>query len=87
MPAFKPKTNKKINVCKKYLTTLDGKHTEFVNEFISDELNVIPRLKIEKRICKNKLENEYLSIEEEMEIRDRIVEINENVCELKRKKK
>ena len=86
MPAFKPKTNKKINVCKKYLTTLDGKHTEFVNEFISDELNVIPKLKIEKKICKNKLENEYLSIEEEMEIRDRIVEINENVCELKRKK-
>ena len=34
MPAFKPKANKPINVCKKYLTTLDGKHTEFVNEFI-----------------------------------------------------
>ena len=33
MPSFKPKANKKIKVCKKYSTTLDGKHKEFVNNF------------------------------------------------------
>jgi hypothetical protein len=86
MPSFKPKTNKKINVCKKYLTTLCGKHTEFVNEFMSDEVNIIPKLKSERLMCKYRLVNDDLSIEEEMEIRDRIIEINENIHELKRKK-
>ena len=87
MPAFKPKANKPINVCKKYLTTLDGKHTEFVNEFISDETDIIPRLKAERQVCKNRLNtNDALTIEQVMEIKDRIVEINENIAELKRKK-
>lgn len=86
MPSFKPKTNKKINVCKKYLTTLGGKHAEFVNEFTANETNVIPALKNERSMCKYRLKNEDLTIEEEMEIRDRIIEINENINELKRKK-
>jgi hypothetical protein len=86
MPAFKTKTNKKINVCKKYLTTLDGKHTEFVNEFMSDETNIIPNLKSEKSICKYRLINEELTIEEEMELSDRIKEINKLIHELKKKK-
>jgi hypothetical protein len=86
MPAFKSKTNKKINVCKKYLTTLDGKHTEFVNEFITDETNTIPNLKTEKLICKYRLANEELTIEEQMELSDRIKEINKLISELKKKK-
>ena len=73
MPAFKTKTNKKINVCKKYLTTLDGKHTEFVNEFMSDETNIIPSLKSERLLCKYRLVNEELTIEEQMELSDRII--------------
>jgi hypothetical protein len=86
MPAFKTKTNKKINVCKKYLTTLDGKHTEFVNEFMSDETNIIPNLKTERSMCKYRLVNEELTIEEEMELSDRIKEINKVIHELKKKK-
>ena len=34
MPSFKPKTAKKIKVCKRYSTTLDGKHKEFIGEII-----------------------------------------------------
>jgi hypothetical protein len=87
MPGFKPKTTKSINVCKKYLTTLDGKHTEFVNEFINDETDVIPQLKSERRMCKNRLQtNDNLTIEQIMEIKDRIIEIGENIRKLKRKK-
>lgn len=86
MPAFKTKTNKKINVCKKYLTTLDGKHTEFVNEFMSDETNIIPNLKAEKLTCKYRLANNELTIEEQLELSDRIKEINKLICELKKKK-
>ena len=33
MPSFKPKATKKIKVCKRYSTTLDGKHKEIMSDF------------------------------------------------------
>jgi hypothetical protein len=87
MPSFKPKANKKIKVCKKYSTTLDGKHKEFINEFNKDDFDTIPKLKEERYNLKNQLEIENnLLIEQKMEIKDRIKEINETIKELKNKK-
>jgi hypothetical protein len=87
MPTFKPKANKKIKVCKKATTTLDGKHKEFINEFTNDEYYYVPKLKEEKHNLKEKLKQETkLNIEEVMEIRDRIKEINENIKSIKNKK-
>ena len=87
MPSFKPKAAKKIKVCKKYTTTLDGKHKEFINEFIKDEIDNIPRLKEERYSLNKQLEIENnLKIEQIMEIKDRIKEINETIKELKKKK-
>jgi hypothetical protein len=87
MPTFKPKANKKIKICKKYSTTLDGKHREFVNEFIKDEFDNIPKLKEERYNLKKQLELEIqLPIEQKMEIKDRIQEINETIKILKNKK-
>ena len=87
MPSFKPKAIKKIKICKKYSTTLDGKHKEFVNDFVKDEYDTIPRLKEEKYSLKQQLELEKnLPIEQLMEIKDRIKEINEIIKELKNKK-
>lgn len=87
MPSFKPKAAKKIKVCKKYTTTLDGKHKEFVNEFTKDEFDIIPKLKEERYSLHKQLEIETnLSIDEVMEIKDRIKEINETIKELKKKK-
>ncbi len=87
MPSFKPKAAKKIKICKKYTTTLDGKHKEFVNEFNKDEFDTIPRLKEERYSLHKQLEIETnLTIDEIMEIKDRIKEINENIKELKSKK-
>lgn len=87
MPTFKPKANKKIKVCKKMSTTLDGKHNEFVNEFINDEYYNIPKLKEEKHQLKETLTNkQHLNIEEQMEIKDRIREINETIKYIKNKK-
>lgn len=87
MPSFKPKANKKIKICKKYTTTLDSKHREFVNEFTKDEFDTIPKLKEERYSLYKQLELESnLTIDEIMEIKDRIVEINENIKELKSKK-
>ncbi len=87
MPSFKPKATKKIKVSKKYTTTLDGKHKEYVNEFMKDELDIIPSLKEEKYSLKKQLELEKnLPIEQVMEMKDRIKEINEHIKELKNKK-
>jgi hypothetical protein len=87
MPSFKPKAAKKIKICKKYTTTLDGKHKEFVNEFTKDEFDTIPKLKEERYSLQKQLEIEKdLTIDEIMEIKDRIKEINETIKELKNKK-
>lgn len=87
MPSFKPKAAKKIRICKKYTTSLDGKHNEFVNEFTHDEVDTIPKLKEEKQNLKQELDtNTTLNIEQIMDIKDRIKEITENIKELKNKK-
>ena len=87
MPSFKPKAAKKIKICKKYTTTLDSKHNEFVNEFIKDEFDNIPRLKEEKyKLTKQLALDNSLVIEDIMDIKDRIKEITENIKELKAKK-
>lgn len=88
MPSFKPKTTKKIKICKKYTTTLDGKHKEYITEFSKNELDIIPKLKLEKQELKFYLkENKGLSIEQIMDIKDRIIEITETIKDLKNSKK
>ena len=94
MPSFKPKATKKIKICKRYSTTLDGKHKEIMNDFSKDETDIIPRLKKEKQqltlqlINTNNTNNNTtnLQIEQIMEIKDRIKEIKENIKEIKEKK-
>ena len=86
MPSFKPKATKKIKVCKRYSTTLDGKHKEIMTDFSKDEFDVIPRLQEEKQTLITDLNNTKLSIEQIMEIKDRIKEINESVKEIKARK-
>ena len=88
MPTFKPKSNKKIKFNKKSAITLDTKHKEFLNEFSKDEGNIID-LKYEKYNLKKKLEEEgdSLTVEEKLEISDRINEVNEHIKETKYRKK
>jgi hypothetical protein len=87
MPIFKPKTNKKIKYNKKNSITLDNKHKEFLNEFSKDENNILPELKNEKNKLKKELENVDLSVEQKLDIQDRINEINTSIKEIKAKKK
>jgi hypothetical protein len=97
MPTFKPKSTKKIKVSKKYTTTLDGKHKEYVNEFSKNDLDIIPKLKEERASLKKQIllledsnntieDNAVINIEQIMEMKDRIKEINETIKELKDKK-
>ena len=89
MPSFKPKTNKKIKFNKQKSITLDGKHKEFLNEFSKNDNDKIPDLKAEKKELELKLTNpdEKITIEQKLDITDRIKEITSIIKELKSKKK
>ena len=87
MPSFKPKTAKKIKYNKKKSITLDGKHNEFLNEFSKDENDRIPDLKLEKYELKELLKKDTLTIEQQLEYKDKINEINENIKQIKGRKK
>uniref|UniRef100_A0A6C0E3P8 Viral late gene transcription factor 3 zinc ribbon domain-containing protein n=1 Tax=viral metagenome TaxID=1070528 RepID=A0A6C0E3P8_9ZZZZ len=93
MPSFKPKLEKKIFIDKKISTTLDGKHSEFVDQFQYDEENIIPKLKNEKIKLQQKLTNlqknndSDLTIEEIMDIKDKIKEIQDKIKKIKEKRK
>ena len=92
MLSFKPKTTKKIKISKKESTTLDGKHKEFVNEFTKDEFDRIPKLKREKKEIQQRMDDHssskvLLTVDELIEYRDKIQEINEQIKQLRQKKK
>jgi hypothetical protein len=86
---FKPKTTKKIKVNKRSAITLDGKHREYLNEFIKDDMDRIPALKIERSHLQQKMSNAsiVLSVEELLDIKDRLNEINKTIknCQIKKK--
>ena len=86
MPSFKPKTNKKIKYNKQSAITLDTKHKEFLNEFSKDENDRIPNLKLDRQLLKQKLLEEN-TIEQQLEIEDKINEITEKIKEIKSRKK
>jgi hypothetical protein len=88
MPSFKPKSSKKIKFNKKSAVTLDIKHKEFLNEFSKDE-DYITNYKYEIKTLKKKLAEEYeeLTVEERLDITDRITELKELINETKFKKK
>ena len=89
MPSFKPKTSKIIKMNRKTAITIDGKHKEFLNEFIKDETDIIPELKMEKISLNQQLieQAETLTIEEKLDIVDRINEIIKTIKDIKHKKK
>jgi hypothetical protein len=86
MPSFKPKTDKMSKINKKNSTTLDGKHKEFVSEFKKNTQDIIPKLKQERTDLQNKLVDENNTIEQIMDIKDKIKEITETIRDLKNKK-
>jgi hypothetical protein len=89
MPSFKPKSNKKIKFNKKTTITLDTKHKEFLNEFTKDENDTIPDCKIERQELKQKLVDSChdLTVEQKLDIEDKINELTEKIKETKSKKK
>ena len=86
MPSFKPKSAKKIKFNKKSSITLDGKHKEFLNEFSKDENDRIPDLQLEKYELKELLQKDTLTVEQQLEYKDKINEINETIKQTKGRK-
>ena len=88
MPSFKPKSSKKIKFNKKSAITLDTKHKEFLNEFSKDE-HIIFDNKFEMSELKKKLQenSNELTIEEKLEMNDRLIELKDNIKDTKIKKK
>ena len=72
MPAFKPKANKKILASKKSNVTVDSKHQEKMIIFKNIEENIIPKLRKERCEFKKKLKKTKLSIDTELELKDKI---------------
>ena len=70
MPSFKHKTNKKIILDEKSITTLDSKHKEIEKEFEKEKKDIIPELRAKKRYFTKLLETN-LPIEQQLEIKDK----------------
>ena len=89
MPSLKPKSNKKIKFNKKTSITLDTKHKEFLNEFTKDENGTIPDFKIERQELRQKIIDncEELTVEQKLDIEDKINDLTEKIRETKLKKK
>ena len=88
MIAFKPKSNKKIKFNKKSAVTLDTKHKEFLHKFSQDETTILDyKYEIQKLKQKLNHENDSISIEEKLEITDRILELKESLKLIQNKKK
>jgi hypothetical protein len=86
MVIFKPKSTKNLKYNKKNLITLDSKHSEFLNEFSKDEKERIPQLKYKRQELKNKMKDKN-PIEEILDIKDKILLINNEIKYLKSKQK
>ena len=88
MPNFKPKTNKKIEVCPNKITTLDSKHSEIMKKIEDDYQKEIPKLLEKRKSLKNALKNikSMKQIEERLDLEDKLNETNEKIRKLKKKK-
>ena len=87
MPSFKHKTNKKIILDEKTITTLDGKHKEVEKEFGKEKTEILPELRAKKKHLTKLLNSGNTNIEQELEIKDTIKDINIQIQEFKINKK
>ena len=83
--AFKHKTPKQILMNDKNITTLDSVHNEKQTEFNYIKTVIIPKLKIEHGEITKQLKHETMSIETQLEKKDRVLEIAKSINGYKKK--
>jgi hypothetical protein len=86
MPSFKHKTNKKIVLDERSITTLDSKHKEIEKEFGKEKNDIIPELRAKKRYLKGLL-NTNIQIEQQLEINDMLRDLSDQIKEINLNKK
>jgi hypothetical protein len=79
MPAFKHKTNKNIVLDEKSIITLDSKHKEIENTFEKDKNDTLPELRGQKKHFTKLLDSNTYSIEQKLEISDKIKDISDKI--------
>ena len=92
MVIFKEKSeknkNKMIKFNKKKSITLDSKHKEFLNEFYKDSSERLPELKeLQAKYKKILKSGKNISIEDRLDIQDKLALCKQNIKDIKQKKK
>lgn len=91
MPIFKQKNTKKLVMSKKTSTTLDCKHKEIIDSIEKEETEVLPSLQKQKKELLHKLNDPEsisgLTIEERLELQDKLTDVKEQISQIKKKKK
>ena len=87
MPSFKPKPVKTIKVSKNTLFSLDTKHNDFISQFDIDENEILPKLQSELyKFNKLLLSTSNNNIECEMNIRDKIRDLKQEIHTLEKRR-
>lgn len=84
---FKPKSAKKIKVNKNTNVTLDGKHSEMMETFHTDETENIPILQEEKKNIIQRINSPGITLEDRLLLKDKIEELNSQIKKLRLKRK
>ena len=90
MPAFKPKTTKKIIVDQKSTVTLDGKHSEYLEEFEKDD-EIVDELLVEKAELQEKLNKHHVpksgsKLQQHLDRKDRYQEVTSKVKKVEKER-
>ena len=83
MPKFKEKNTRKVIIENIPVPTLDGKHHEIINNLRNKRENDIPNLRKEQKVLRNKILEGNMRIDEELIIKDRLIEIKNSIREIK----
>ena len=86
MPSFKPKTNKKIVINQKNITTLDSKHEEILHGLNEDE-GSLPDLKQQIFALEEELDDDDTPLDRKLDIGDEIKLLKIQVKRIKKEKK
>jgi hypothetical protein len=87
MPNFKHKTNKKIIMDAKSITTLDSKHRDIEAEFTKEKEETLPDLRAKKKYFQKMADDVSISIEQKIEIRDMLRDVTNQINDIKKKNK
>lgn len=85
MTAFKPKTNKKILIDKKNITTLDSKHEEILQTIHKAEEN-LPSIQNQINLLRGELNDCEMGLDTELDIKDNIKDLKANIRHIKNEK-